>query len=261
MVSLMGILNLSPDSFLASSRYDTLGAADAVSRLESEGASIIDIGAVSSRPGAAEVGEEEEWRRLEGFLRLISKMEGRKAALSIDTTNSETVRRAFDIVGPFIVNDISAGQDDSRMLSTVAELGLGYIAMHRRGNPRTMDSLARYPEGVVKEVLRYFEVFSLKAAEAGITEWILDPGFGFAKTREQNLELLHGLGSLKCFSRKILAGIADKRFTRETLPDGREINRSTEYNVEAALLGASILRVHDVALTRQALEKNDIAYA
>lgn len=229
----MGILNLTPDSFFESSRYN-IG-------ILSSGADIIDIGAVSTRPGAAPVSREQEWERLEPVLSNLP--EGLR--ISIDTTGADIVRRAHSLIGDFIVNDISAGEEDDRMLDTVAELGLTYIAMHKRGNPQTMDSLTGYGD-VVEDVLEYFRTFSGKAESAGIRNWILDPGFGFAKTEEQNLALLDSLERFKVFGHPVLAGIADKRFTR---------GQTEKMHREAILHGADILRVHDVRAARRTLEE------
>lgn len=230
----MGVLNLTPDSFRPESR--TLDPAEALRRVEKmleNGAGIIDVGAVSTRPGAAEVDEAEEWRRLEPLLRILP--EG--TPLSIDTVRSSIVRKVFDLAGPFTVNDISAGEADPAMLSTVGELGLKYVAMHMCGTPVSMDSLTDYPDGVTAEVERYFRLFAERAEKAGITDWILDPGFGFAKTTEQNLELLENLRVFRSFGRPVLAGVADKRFTKG---DTERIHMTALEN------GADILRVHDV---------------
>lgn len=223
MTQIMAIINLTPDSFFEPSRYNT-------SVLDSE-AEIIDIGAVSTRPGAAPVSVEEEWARLEPFLKTLKTPK----TISIDTTSSEIVRRVHSLIGDFIVNDISAGEDDPLMLDTVASLGLPYIAMHKRGNPRTMDSRTDYTD-VVEDLIDYFKGFEKRAAEAGITDWILDPGFGFAKTEEQNLRLLHNLDRFKVFGRKILVGLSDKRFTHG---ENEKLHRI------AIERGADILRVHD----------------
>ena len=275
---LMGIVNLTPDSFFAPSRAGSeeelrLRVEDLLNR----GCTILDLGAVSTRPGAAEVSEEEEWRRLEPALSylktVIQPAESRPAArrnkkfwerfrlsgsllsadapqngksperllrISIDTTRSGIVRRVFDAIGPFIVNDISAGEDDPAMLSTVAELGLPYIAMHKRGNPRTMDALTEYPEGVTAAVLEYFEAFSEKAASEGISDWILDPGFGFAKTSEQNWELLHDMQQFRRFGRPVLIGVADKRFTKDPRFNGGDPGLAERMAAEYA----DILRIH-----------------
>ena len=228
----MGILNLTPDSFFESSRYNM--------DIFDSGADIVDIGAVSSRPGAPSVSRELEWSRLEPVLSVLPA--GKR--ISIDTTGSGIVRRAHALIGDFIVNDISAGEDDPEMLSTVAELGLPYIAMHKRGNPQSMDRLTDYDD-VVEDVMDYFRAFSLKAQDAGIQNWILDPGFGFAKNDWQNLSLLNNLERFKAFGRPVLVGIADKRFTH---------GQTEKMHREAVLHGADILRVHDVRAARRTLE-------
>lgn len=225
MVQLMGIINLTPDSSWAPSRYN-------MAILNSR-ADIIDVGAVSTRPGAADVSVEEEWRRLEPFLRAWDN----PRRLSIDTTSSEIVRRAYDCVGPFLVNDISAGEDDPEMLPTVGRLGLGYVAMHKRGNPRTMDSLCEPDCDIIEVLNAYFADFSRKAEDCGIRDWILDPGLGFAKTAEQNVEILRRLPELNKYGRPLLIGAADKRFT---------CGDTEKYHLMALRGGADILRVHDV---------------
>ncbi len=230
MVKIMGIINLTPDSFFEKSRYN-------YSILDST-ADIVDVGAVSTRPGAADVSQEEEWSRLKGFLK--NWHSGKK--LSIDTTRAEIVRRTYETAGPFIVNDISAGEDDDRMLETVAELKLPYIAMHKRGNPRTMDSLAITDKPIMQTLDEYFTQFEDKAHKYGIKDWILDPGLGFAKTIGQNVEIIEHLESLKKFGRPILIGAADKRFTK---------GNTEYYHLLALRHGADILRVHDVRAAQQ----------
>ena len=263
---LMGVVNLTPDSFRPETRAMSIEAARArVADLVARGCSIIDFGAVSTRPGAADVPVEEEWRRLEPVLAEIpspaaqvrndsvlypevcvchsEEAEGRRRNLppiSVDTTSAEIVRRTYGLIGRFLVNDISAGEDDPAMLETVAELGLPYVAMHKRGNPRSMDALTDYPQGVVKAVDEYFEGFAAKAEALGIKDWILDPGFGFAKTAEQNWELLENLPALRRFGRPILVGVADKRFTHTPNPFGSCQNAEQL----AAERGADILRIH-----------------
>ena len=138
--------------------------------------------------------------------------------ISVDTTRAEIVRRVYNTIGPFIVNDISAGEDDPGMLPLVAELGLSYIAMHKRGTPSDMDSFCSYGGDVVQELLEYFSEFSRKAASMGISDWILDPGLGFAKTPAQCWEILERLSEFKVFGRPVLIGAADKRFTRQVPP-------------------------------------------
>lgn len=232
MVKIMGIVNLTPDSFWEPSRTTADRAEEVISRMLDEGADIIDVGAASSRPGAPDVDVEEEWNRLRPALPAL-----RDIPFSLDTNRAEIVRRMYDSVGSFTVNDISAGEDDPEMLPLVAELGLSYIAMHKRGNPRTMDFKCDYPDGVVAELLEYFRKFGDKASELGIRDWILDPGFGFAKTAEQNRELLAHLKDFSVFGRPVLVGIADKRFTE---------GNTEKYHRIAISNGADILRVHDV---------------
>ncbi|MBO4671273.1 MAG: dihydropteroate synthase [Bacteroidales bacterium] len=244
MVQWMGIINLTPDSFFAPSRvWDEererypAEALERASAFAAKGASIIDLGAVSTRPGASDVPVEEEWSRLEPVLRLFARQLPDGLRISIDTTSAEIVRRAYDVAGPFIVNDISAGEDDPGMLGTVGELGLAYVAMHKRGNPRTMDSLADYPHGIIAELVNYFEKFARQAEQCGIADWILDPGLGFAKTSSQNWEILRRLQELKVFGRPILIGAADKRFT---------CGRNDVAHRLAIEGGADILRVHEI---------------
>ena len=233
MVKFMGILNLTPDSFWEPSRYgyDVLKSYP----------DILDVGAVSTRPGADPVSLEEEWSRLEPFLKSWASGElfdtFYKPQLSIDTTRAEIVRRAYRIVGPFMVNDISAGEDDPEMLPLVGEVDLPYVAMHKRGNPKTMDGLTGYSEDIIGDIIDYFKGFEVRAEESGIKDWILDPGLGFAKTEEQNWAILEGLERLKIFHRPILIGASNKRFTK---------GDTARANTLAVRHGAAILRVHEI---------------
>ncbi len=233
----MAIVNLTPDSFFAPSRVLAGQAQERVRALVAQGADIIDLGAISTRPGAEDVSLEEEWARLAPVVREWD----RSIPFSVDTTRAEIVRRVYDCAGRFLVNDISAGEDDPAMLSTVGELGLPYVAMHKRGNPRTMDAQVDYPDGIIPALVAYFTDFTRRAEAHGIADWILDPGLGFAKTAEQNWEILDQLEALQVFGRPILIGAADKRFT----------GGDTEKAHRLALAhGAVILRVHDVAAAR-----------
>lgn len=228
----MGILNLTPDSFWEPSRYgyDVLKSSP----------DIVDVGAVSTRPGADPVSLEEEWGRLEPFLKTWASGElfdtFYRPQLSVDTTRAEIVRRVYGLVGPFMVNDISAGLDDEAMLPLVGELDLPYVAMHKRGNPKTMDSLTSYSEDIIGDIISYFKDFERRAEDAGVKDWILDPGLGFAKTDEQNWQILEGLQRLKVFRRPILTGASNKRFTH---------GDSARANKIAVEHGANILRMHE----------------
>ena len=244
-IRIMAILNLTPDSYYAPSRHD-LSQADS-------GADILDVGAVSTRPGASEVSEEEEWGRLEPFLRTLPD----DVNLSIDTFRSGIVERTADLIGrPFMVNDISAGEDDPRMLGTVARLGLGYVAMHKRGTPATMSSMCGYQGGVTAAVVAYFKDFSMRAEDAGISDWVLDPGFGFAKTVEQNYMILRDLGEFLQFGRRILVGISRKSMVYKPLGITPEeaLPATQALHMEALMRGADILRVHDVQAARHTVD-------
>ena len=245
MVQIMAVVNLTPDSFFAPSRVRAAQARDRIGELRTAGADIIDLGAVSTRPGAADVSLREEWRRLAPVVRAWD----RDIPLSVDTTRAEIVRRVYDCTGPFIVNDISAGEDDPDMLATVGRLGLPYVAMHKRGNPRTMDAQCDYPEGVVPALVAYFEDFARRAEEYGIAQWILDPGLGFAKSPEQNWEILEKLDAFRALGRPILIGAADKRFT------GGDTERAHRLALQH---GADILRVHDVAAARETILRTTV---
>ena len=262
-IHIMGIVNLTPDSFYAGSRTGADLALPRLLAMREEGADVVDLGACSTRPGSPQPSLEEEWRRLEPVLKTIAGQAGNdvtppdfnvipgpdRVSISIDTYRAEIVRRAYETIGPFLVNDISAGQMDPEMLGTVGRLGLPYIAMHMRGTPETMQSLTDYDD-VVQAVIDYFKEFTHRAADAGIREWILDPGFGFSKTVEQNYELLERLDEVvKAFPQEVLIGVSRKSMIYKKLgitPD--EAMPATQVVQFAALLkGATWLRVHDVS--------------
>ena len=243
-IQVMGIINLNDDSFYAPSRHN-------MAILDS-GADIIDLGAVSTRPGSKGVSPEEEWQRLEPVLKAVDP----SACISIDTYSSEVAERAADLLGRwYIVNDISAGEDDPRMLETVGRLGLGYVAMHKRGTPETMQSMCDYDD-VTGDVLDYFRDFAVKADAAGIKDWVLDPGFGFAKNVEQNYTMMRELERFSELGRKILVGISRKSFIYRPLgiSPADSLPAVTAMHLVALMNGADILRVHDVAEARQAIE-------
>lgn len=264
-IDIMGIVNITDNSYFAESR--SLGedgnadigkvvgkVVEKVGRMISEGASIIDIGACSTRPGSEPVGEEEEWRRLKPVLEAVrTTFPG--ITVSIDTYWASVVKQSWTLIGDFIVNDISAGEDDPEMLWTVGRLGLRYIAMHKRGTPATMQSLCEYGD-VTEDIVEYFRDFARKASDAGIKDWILDPGFGFAKTIDQNYQLLRELDRFSVYGRRILVGMSRKSMIyrlfgitpEESLPATQVLH------MKALQLGADILRVHDVAEAARTVE-------
>lgn len=248
-IDIMGIVNLTDDSYFSASRCASPSQAVALaSRLVDEGASILDFGACSTRPGAEAVGAEEEWRRLRPALEAVRK-EFPDVRISVDTYWSDVVRRAYDAIGDFVVNDISAGEDDPQMLPLVGRLGLTYVAMHKRGTPQTMQSMTDY-EDVTAAVTDYFSDFAERAEQAGVRDWILDPGFGFAKTLEQNYQLLRDSGRFKALfpSRKLLVGVSRKSMVYRLLGITPEesLPATQVLHLHALQNGADILRVHDV---------------
>ena len=241
----MGIINLNEDSFYAPSRAKEVDAfcrrADA---LLAAGAEILDLGACSSRPGSREVPVEEEWARLEPALEVAARRYP-GVTLSIDTYRASIVLMAYQAVGRFWVNDISSGEWDEAMLPVAGRLGLRYIAMHHQGTFETMHQPYAYDD-VVAAVKQYFRDFSVRAKEAGVTDWVLDPGYGFSKSNEDNQLLFDRMDELKSFRRLLLVGVSRKRFiwqprglTPETCGD---IVR--EYEARAAAMGADIIRTH-----------------
>ena len=252
-IQLLGIVNLTDDSYYAASRaQDPDAFLSRVGTMLAEGADWIDIGACSTRPGAQPVGADEEWRRLEPALQAL-RQAFPDARVSIDTYWSSVVERAYDLIGPFMVNDISAGTFDAQMLPLVGRLALPYIAMHMRGTPETMQSMTDYPHGVTAEVLRYFRAFAKRAAKAGVMDWILDPGFGFAKTVEQNWTLLEELDLLQVLQMPILVGVSRKSmiYKRFSITPEESLPATQVAHLLALQRGATWLRVHDVAEARR----------
>lgn len=254
----MAILNITPDSFYSTSRNQTLSDIHStITRATSEGATIIDLGGYSTRPGAEEVSTEEEWQRIDLGLRALRESEAEVVA-SIDTFRSEIVRRAYEEYGAFIVNDISAGEIDHAMVESVAKYSLPYIAMHMRGTPATMQSMTEYERGVVNGVVDYFRKRTAELESAGIhrKNIILDPGFGFAKTAEQNHELLAGIAELRALGYPLLIGVSRKSMIYKPLGITPEeaLPGSLALAWEALRSGQAILRVHDVKETAQILK-------
>jgi dihydropteroate synthase len=242
----MGILNVTPDSFYDGGRYDSdVTILTQAEDMVKAGATFIDVGGFSSRPGASDISIEEEIRRVSKALQLITKNLP-EAILSVDTFRS-TVAEAAVQEGACIVNDISAGALDPQMFSTIAKLQVPYVVMHMRGDPKTMATLTAY-ENLLKDVADYFHLKIHQLQEIGVKDIIIDPGFGFAKTRDQSFQLLNSLDYLKIFNSPILVGLSRKSMIWKTLSTTPEdaLNGTTCLNTIAVLKGASILRVHDV---------------
>jgi dihydropteroate synthase len=242
----MGILNVTPDSFFASSRYEAeANQLRQVEKMLSEGADFIDVGGYSSRPGATDVPVEDELNRVIPAIQAIVK-EFPTSTISVDTFRAAVAEQALQ-AGAVMVNDISAGELDAAMISTVARWKVPYIAMHMRGTPQNMATLTNY-ENLLKDIVFYFQQRIKLFADAGIHDVIIDPGFGFAKTVDQNFELLNNLSYLRILERPVLAGLSRKSMIWRTLQSTSEnaLNGTTALHAVALLKGASILRVHDV---------------
>lgn len=248
-IKVMGIINITDDSYFSASRAKDSGSIAArCRRLIEEGADIIDIGACSTRPGSEYVDPDTEWKNIRLALETLER-EGiiGKTEISIDTFRAEIAEKAYDMIGNFTVNDISAGEDDKYMLETAGRLGLPYIAMHKRGTPKDMQSRCDY-EDVTGEIISYFKDFGEKASKAGIKDYIIDPGFGFAKTVEQNYTLLENLDKFSCLGKGILIGISRKSMITKLLniPTEEALPATSALHLHALFKGADILRVHDV---------------
>lgn len=248
----MGILNVTPDSFYAGSHGVTEGyIIDRIHQIMNEGASIIDIGACSTRPGADEVSMEEEMSRLHLGLELIRKHRP-DAIVSVDTYRADVAKMCVEEYGAAIINDISAGQMDEQMFPTIARLGIPYIIMHMKGTPKDMQVNPQY-DHFLKEVFYYFSEKVQRLRDLGVKDIIIDPGFGFGKTLEHNYELMNHLEEFALFELPLLVGVSRKSMIYKHLGITPEeaLNGTTTLNTIALLKGASILRVHDV---RQAME-------
>ncbi len=246
----MAILNVTPDSFYAGSRTMASEAVERrVREAVAEGASIIDVGGYSSRPGADDVSEEEEWRRVASGIEAVRRI-APGITVSVDTFRSRVAVKAVGRFGTVIVNDISAGELDPEMIPAVARLGVPYIAMHMKGDPQTMQSQTAYRRDIVTEVVAYFETRTAQLLAAGIRREniILDPGFGFAKTTEQNYELLAGLHRLCALGYPVLAGLSRKSMIYRVLDatPAESLAGTVALGWECLRQGAAILRVHDV---------------
>lgn len=243
----MGILNVTPDSFYSASRKNSeVEIGERVNAIISEGGSIIDIGAYSSRPGADNISASEEMSRLRGALQIL-RNEAPEAVVSVDTFRADVAKMCVEEYGVQIINDISGGELDPQMFQAVAALGVPYILMHMKGNPQTMQVEPHYDD-LLTEMLQYFGSKVQQLHELGVKDVILDPGFGFAKTLEHNYELMNRMQDLQVLGLPMLVGVSRKSMIYRLLggtPEGA-LNGTSVLNTLALLKGASILRVHDV---------------
>ncbi len=243
---IMGILNITPDSFYDGGKYkDEKSILAQVEKMLNDGATFIDIGANSTRPGATGISEVEELGRMLPIVALLLK-QFPEILLSIDTFRSKVAEESLQ-AGAAIINDISAGKRDNDMLRTVAKFKVPFIMMHMRGTPQTMQQHTQYAHLLI-ELLQYFSERIAAARSLGINDLIIDPGFGFAKTLEQNYELLGQLEGFKTLGYPILIGVSRKSMIYKTLGTDAQnaLNGTTALNMYALQKGANILRVHDV---------------
>ena len=250
----MGIVNVTPDSFYTLSRVgDEAALRCRVEQMRAEGADMIDIGACSTRPGADTVAPDEEMKRLEWALKTVCS-EWPEAIISVDTFRSEVAKMSVEEYGAAIVNDISAGDLDGNMFDTVARMRVPYIIMHMKGRPATMQQAPKYDD-VVSEVVMYLAGKVAALRERGVADIIIDPGFGFGKTLEHNYELLAHLSALHELGCPLLVGMSRKSMVYRLLEQTPEeaLNGTTVVNTMALLQGANILRVHDVRAAVEAV--------
>lgn len=250
----MGILNVTPDSFYEGSRKQT--ETDIRNRIEEilqEGGAIIDLGGYSSRPDAQDVSPEEEMERLCLALRIL-RDEYPKAMVSVDTFRADIARRCVEEYGAAIINDISGGELDAAMFPTIADLHIPYIIMHMRGTPKTMQQHCDY-QNLTADILLYFSKKIEQLHLMGVNDIIIDPGFGFSKTLEQNYELMRHLADFSLFEKPLLVGISRKSMVYKLLggTPAESLNGTTVLNTYALLNGANILRVHDVKAAVEAV--------
>lgn len=250
----MGIINITPDSFYNGSRAS--GDAEVIALAEKmlrDGADILDIGGYSSRPRADDITVEEESRRVLNAISLVRK-EFPGAIISVDTFRAEVAQKAVSVHGANIINDISGGETDEKMFEVVARLNVPYIMMHMKGNPRTMQDNPQY-EDVVADILMWFGKRIVKLQDKGVKDIIIDPGFGFGKTIKHNFDMLERLGDFAIARLPLLVGISRKSMIWKSLsitPD-EALNGTSVLNTVALLKGADILRVHDVKEAVQAV--------
>lgn len=254
--AVMGILNVTPDSFFSGSR--AMSAYDIERRVETmltQGVDIIDIGACSTRPGAEPVADDEETARLSRGMEIVRRL-APDIPVSVDTFRASVARSAVTTMGCDIINDISGGTLDDNMVATVADLHCPYILMHMRGTPTTMQTLTEYGDDVTATVISELQRQVRRFEQAGVADIIIDPGFGFAKTVDQNYAVMAGLRRFAIFGRPVLVGVSRKSMITKALSIRADeaLEATTALNAYALDRGADILRVHDVAAARQAVD-------
>jgi dihydropteroate synthase len=250
----MGILNATPDSFYAKSRIgnnDMLK--ERIEKMVSDGVDIIDVGGYSSRPGADEVSEKEEWGRVEPVLEAIKSINP-EMLVSIDTYRAGIARKAVEGFHVDLVNDISAGEMDAAMFETVSGLQVPYIMMHMKGTPQNMQLNPTY-DYLVKEIIEYFAQKVVALNQMGLNDIIIDPGFGFGKTLAHNYQLLNLMDEFQLFELPVLVGVSRKSMIYKLLGIAPEdaLNGTTAINMAALMKGANILRVHDVKAAKETI--------
>lgn len=251
----MGILNVTPDSFFDGGKYYSRdNAVERVTEMVEEGADIIDVGAWSSRPGSKLISADEELNRLLPVLDEI-RLSHPDVTLSVDTFRSEVARKAVDEYNVNIINDISAGNMDADMFGTIADLHVPYIMMHMKGTPETMQTEPFY-ENMYREMVHFFSEKLNKLRLLGVTDIIIDPGFGFGKTMEHNFELLARLEEFKIFDLPVLVGLSRKSMIYRTLETTQDesLTGTVAANILALQNGADILRVHDVKEAKECIQ-------
>jgi dihydropteroate synthase len=256
---IMGVLNVTPDSFYDGGRYlNPESAGQRVSQMRDEGMDILDVGSYSSRPGAGNISSQEEWDRLEPVLKMVTARFP-DMLISVDTFRAEIARMAVEDYGAGIINDISGGRFDKAMAGTAARLGVPVIIMHMQGSPQTMQVSPSYDD-LTGGLIEYFSERIALFREAGVKDLIIDPGFGFGKTLDQNYELLARMEIFQFFDIPVLAGLSRKSMIYKFLGQSPEdaLPGTTVLNVIALQKGALILRVHDVkeaVICRNLVEK------
>lgn len=251
--AVMGIINVTPDSFYAGSRIDNeSNIRKRVAQIVAEGARLVDIGAYSSRSGAVDISPKEEMDRLRPALRIL-RDEFPEIPVSVDTFRSDVAKACVEEYNVAIINDISGGQQDPEMFQTVANLNVPYILMHMRGTPQTMQQLTDYKDLVI-DIIDYFQTRVKQLRDAGVKDIIIDPGFGFSKTLEQNYELMARMDEInRIIPLPLLVGISRKSMIYKYFGNtpNEALNGTTALNTYSLMHGADILRVHDV---REAVE-------